>query len=178
MALVAVAECSDPQQARAALPRVGGPTLVDRRASVRSNRDDSISGARRRRDASAVIDALLAGAYESGLRRRSALDRDFGLRVDHLGGEVVIVDGETIECTLDGLPVADGGRRHPPVRDRVLDFLTSRASAWASRTSRASRHPSESALTSRNCSSFDGVLSEVRVRVTPVSIIRSRGSPR
>jgi acetolactate decarboxylase len=27
-------------------------------------------------------------------------------RVDHLGGEVVIVDGEAIECTLDGPPVA------------------------------------------------------------------------
>ncbi len=56
----------------------------------------------------AVIDALLAGAYESGLRVAEARSiGDFGLGcVDHLGGEVVIVDGEAIECTLDGPPVA------------------------------------------------------------------------
>jgi acetolactate decarboxylase len=56
----------------------------------------------------AVIDALLAGAYESGLRVAEARSiGDFGLGcVDHLGGEVLIVDGEAIECTLDGPPVA------------------------------------------------------------------------
>ena len=56
----------------------------------------------------AVIDALLAGAYESGLRVAEARSiGDFGLGcVNHLGGEVVIVGGEAIECTLDGPPVA------------------------------------------------------------------------
>jgi acetolactate decarboxylase len=56
----------------------------------------------------AVIDALLAGAYESGLRVAEARSSgDFGLGcVDHLGGEVVILDGEAIACTLDGPPVA------------------------------------------------------------------------
>src|SRR5215212_8549562 len=56
----------------------------------------------------AVIDALLAGAYESGLRVADARSiGDLGLGcVDHLGGEVVIVDGEAIECTLDGPPRA------------------------------------------------------------------------
>ena len=60
----------------------------------------------------AVIDALLAGAYESGLRVAEARSiGDFGLGcVDHLGGEVVIVDGEAIECTLDGPPVPASGR--------------------------------------------------------------------
>ena len=58
----------------------------------------------------AVLDALLAGAYESGLRVGEARSiGDFGLGcVDHLGGEVVIVDGAAIECTLDGPPIAMG----------------------------------------------------------------------
>ena len=56
----------------------------------------------------AVLDALLAGAYESGIRVDDATAiGDFGLGcVDHLGGEVVILDGSAIECTLDGPPVA------------------------------------------------------------------------
>ena len=56
----------------------------------------------------AVLDALLAGAYESGIRVAEARSLgDFGLGcVDHLGGEVVIIDGTAIECTLDGPPVA------------------------------------------------------------------------
>ena len=50
----------------------------------------------------AVLDALLAGAYESGMRVAEARSiGDFGLGcVDHLGGEVVILDGAAIECTL------------------------------------------------------------------------------
>jgi acetolactate decarboxylase len=54
----------------------------------------------------AVLDALLAGAYESGLRVSEACAvGDFGLGcVDHLGGEVVILDASAIECTLDGPP--------------------------------------------------------------------------
>ncbi|HET8778537.1 MAG TPA: acetolactate decarboxylase [Agromyces sp.] len=48
----------------------------------------------------AVLDALLAGAYESGIRVADACATgDFGLGcVDHLGGEVVILDGVAIEC--------------------------------------------------------------------------------
>jgi alpha-acetolactate decarboxylase len=91
----------------------------------------------------AVIDALLAGAYESGLRIAEARSiGDFGLGcVDHLGGEVLIVDGEAIECTLD----VRRWRWTTTTSSRsrsCADFLTSRESAWASRTSRASRHPS------------------------------------
>ncbi len=119
----------------------------------------------------AVIDALLAGAYESGLRVAEARSiGDFGLGcVDHLGGEVVIVDGEAIECTLDGPPVAMDDDdilpfaivcRFPEVPRVGLgeqDFAGFEASV-------------EGALTSRNlfhAVHFDGVLSEVRVRVTP-----------
>jgi len=119
----------------------------------------------------AVIDALLAGAYESGLRVAEARSiGDFGLGcVDHLGGEVVIVDGEAIECTLDGPPLAMDDDdilpfaivcRFPEVPRVGLgeqDFAGFTASV-------------EGALTSRNLFQavrFDGVLSEVRVRVTP-----------
>jgi acetolactate decarboxylase len=119
----------------------------------------------------AVIDALLAGAYESGLRVAEACSiGDFGLGcVDHLGGEVVIVDGEAIECTLDGPPVAMDDDdilpfaivcRFPEVPQVGLgeqDYAGFAASV-------------EGALTSRNlfhAVRFDGVLSEVRVRVTP-----------
>jgi acetolactate decarboxylase len=119
----------------------------------------------------AVIDALLAGAYESGLRVAEARSiGDFGLGcVDHLGGEVVIVDGEAIECTLDGPPLAMDDDailpfaivcRFPEVPRVGLgeqDFAGFAASV-------------EGALTSRNlfhAVRFDGVLSEVRMRVTP-----------
>ena len=119
----------------------------------------------------AVIDALLAGAYESGLRVAEARSfGDFGLGcVDHLGGEVVIVDGEAIECTLDGPPVAMDDDdilpyaivcRFPHVPRVGLgeqDFEGFTASV-------------EGALTSRNlfhAVRFNGVLSEARVRVTP-----------
>jgi Alpha-acetolactate decarboxylase len=56
----------------------------------------------------AVLHALLADAYESGPRVAEARSiGDFGLGcVDHLGGEVVIVDDEAIEYTLDGPPLA------------------------------------------------------------------------
>jgi acetolactate decarboxylase len=119
----------------------------------------------------ATIDALLAGAYESGLRVAEARSiGDFGLGcVDHLGGEVVIVDGEAIECTLDGPPLAMDDDdilpfaivcRFPEVPRVGLgeqDFAGFAASV-------------EGALTSRNlfhAVRFDGVLSEVCVRVTP-----------
>ena len=108
MALVAVAECSDPQQRGRRSPRWRSDSRRDRRASVRSTvmTPSPVPGAAVTQFA--VIDALLAGAYESGLRVAEARSiGDFGLGcVDHLGGEVVIVDGETIECTLDGPPVA------------------------------------------------------------------------
>ena len=122
----------------------------------------------------AVIDALLAGAYESGLRVGEARAiGDFGLGcVDHLGGEVVIVDGAAIECTLDGRPVTMDD-------DEILPFaivcrfpeipgvgLNEQDVAGLAGFA-ASVEPQ---LTSRNlfhAVRFDGVLAEVRVRVTP-----------
>ncbi|WJL95834.1 acetolactate decarboxylase [Microbacterium sp. ET2] len=54
----------------------------------------------------AVLDALLAGAYESGMPVEEALQHgDFGIGCcDRLGGEVVIVDGTAYACTVDGPP--------------------------------------------------------------------------
>ncbi|WP_019180850.1 acetolactate decarboxylase [Microbacterium yannicii] len=54
----------------------------------------------------AVLDALLAGAYESGLvASRVGELGDFGIGCcDALGGEVVILDGEVWECTVGEPP--------------------------------------------------------------------------
>ncbi len=119
----------------------------------------------------AVLDALLAGAYESGIRVAEARSLgDFGLGcVDHLGGEVVIIDGTAIECTLDGPPVVMHDDEVLPfaivckfpelpaadVRD--LDLAGLAASVELELASRNLFHAVR----------FDGVLSQVRVRVTP-----------
>lgn len=119
----------------------------------------------------AVLDALLAGAYESGLPVAEARSiGDFGLGcVDHLGGEVVILDGAVIECTLDGPPVAMDD-------DEILPFaivcrFPDLAPVGVSEQDLAGFTASvEGALTSRNlfhAVRFDGVLSEVRLRITP-----------
>lgn len=54
----------------------------------------------------AVLDALLAGAYESGITVADVRAAgDFGIGCcEHLGGEVVILDGEVFECTVDAPP--------------------------------------------------------------------------
>ncbi|WP_235480756.1 acetolactate decarboxylase [Agromyces sp. Leaf222] len=119
----------------------------------------------------AVLDALLAGAYESGIRVDEVRSLgDFGLGcVDHLGGEVVILDGTAIECTVDGPPSAMGDDevlpfaivcrmpRRPGIDVRDRDLAGFAASV-------------ESELVSRNlfhAVRFDGELSGVRVRATP-----------
>ncbi|GAA1962918.1 alpha-acetolactate decarboxylase [Agromyces allii] len=119
----------------------------------------------------AVLDALLAGAYESGIRVYEARRLgDFGLGcVDHLGGEVVIVDGAAIECTVDGPPSEMGD-------DEVLPFaIVCRMPQLAGLEVHdlgldAFAASVESELVSRNlfhAVRFDGRLSEVRVRATP-----------
>jgi acetolactate decarboxylase len=119
----------------------------------------------------AVLDALLAGAYESGMPvGEVAALGDFGIGCcDHLGGEVVILDGEVFECTVaepptpmadeETLPFADICRFTPgPVR-RVADADLAGLTAGV-----------EDALASRNlfhAVRVDGLLASVRVRVTP-----------
>ncbi|TYL52893.1 acetolactate decarboxylase [Agromyces mariniharenae] len=127
----------------------------------------------------AVLDALLAGAYESGMRVDEATAiGDFGLGcVDHLGGEVVILDGTAIECTLDGPPVAMGGDEILPfaIVCRFPDVPAVRVGVGmgggeGARDVASFAASVEGTLASRNlfhAVRFDGVLSEVRVRVTP-----------
>ncbi|MGI9822863.1 acetolactate decarboxylase [Agromyces sp. Marseille-Q5079] len=119
----------------------------------------------------AVLDALLAGAYESGLTVSEARTLgDFGLGcVDHLGGEVVILDGDVIECTTSNPPV-------PMLDDEVLPFaIVCRFPVLAGvgvrdRDLAGFTASVEAKLVSRNlfhAVRFDGVLAHVRVRVTP-----------
>ena len=119
----------------------------------------------------AVLDALLAGAYESGIRVDEATAiGDFGLGcVDHLGGEVVILDGTAIECTLDGPPVVMGGDDILPFAI-VCRFPDVPAADLLERDFAGFAASVEGRLASRNlfhAVRFDGVLSDVRVRVTP-----------
>ncbi|WP_400994918.1 acetolactate decarboxylase [Agromyces sp. GXQ0307] len=119
----------------------------------------------------AVLDALLAGAYESGIRVGEACALgDFGLGcVEQLGGEVVILDAAAIECTLDGPPAVMRMDetlpfaivcRFPDVA--AIDVGDCDLAGFAA--------SADAALTSRNlfhAVRFDGLLAEVRVRVTP-----------
>ena len=119
----------------------------------------------------AVLDALLAGAYESGMRVDEATAiGDFGLGcVDHLGGEVVILDGTAIECTLEGPPVAMAGDEILPFAI-VCRFPDVPAADLLERDFAGFAASVEGRLASRNlfhAVRFDGVLSDVRVRVTP-----------
>lgn len=118
----------------------------------------------------AVLDALLAGTYESGITVAEVRERgDFGIGCcEHLGGEVIILDGAVYECTLDGpparmadhdiLPFVDVCPSHPVAPTGVdgqdLDDLT---------------RTIESQLVSRNlfhAVRVDGVLAHARIRVT------------
>jgi acetolactate decarboxylase len=119
----------------------------------------------------AVLDALLAGAYESGLPASRVGDLgDFGIGCcDALGGEVVILDGEVWECTVGEAPnVMTDGETLPfavvseapagpptPVADQGMDGLVAAI---------------EDQLLSRNLFHsvrIDGRFDAVRVRVTP-----------
>lgn len=118
----------------------------------------------------AVLDALLAGAYESGMpASRVRAHGDFGLGCcDHLGGEVVLLDGELYECTVDGAPTRMADEEILPFADVCVFPETApvgvRAADLAALTSAV-----EERLLSRNlfhAVRFDGVVAAVRVRVT------------
>ena len=119
----------------------------------------------------AVLDALLAGAYETGMPVADALRAgDVGIGCcDRLGGEVVIVDGRAYECTVDGPPTQMAESDILPFVD-VAPFSDVASSTieyldLAALTSRV-----EGLLLSRNlfhAVRVDGVMASVRVRVTP-----------
>jgi acetolactate decarboxylase len=119
----------------------------------------------------AVLDALLAGAYESGMPVGEALGHgNFGVGCcDRLGGEVVIVDGEAFECTVDGPPT-------PMAADEVLPFADIASFPAAEPTEvqdldlDAFTVIVEAQLLSRNlfhAVRVDGVMATARIRVTP-----------
>lgn len=119
----------------------------------------------------AVLDALLAGAYESGIPVPDVRALGgFGVGCcDALGGEVVILDGELFECTVDEPPQAMADAESLPFVDvctppdgppeRVRDLELGAFVAVVER-----------ALVSRNlfhAVRVDGRFASVRVRVTP-----------
>lgn len=118
----------------------------------------------------AVIDALLAGAYDSGMSVETGKGLgDFGIGCcEDLGGEVIFIDGEVFECTVD----------EPPSRmtdAEVLPFVTvcrfpaTESSPVADLGLMALTASIEQELVSRNlfhAVRVDGVLKSVRVRVT------------
>ncbi len=119
----------------------------------------------------AVLDALLAGAYETGMPVADALRAgDFGIGCcDRLGGEVVIVDGQAYECTVDGPPTRMDESDILPFVDVApfpeVDSTPVVGLELAGLTSRV-----EELLVSRNlfhAVRVDGVMAVVRVRVTP-----------
>ena len=124
----------------------------------------------------AVLDALLAGAYESGISV-AAVRRlgDFGIGCcDHLGGEVLILDGEVFECTVGEAPDRMRDEQILPFVD-VCRFpaapaqtMTGRAISGADLS--AFTREVERELISRNlfhAVRVDGLFASVRVRVTP-----------
>lgn len=119
----------------------------------------------------AVLDALLAGAYESGMpvadvRRRG----NFGLGcLDALGGEVIVLDGELFECTTDGSPTRLSDAETLPFVD-VCDFPAVVPRAASALDLAGFTAHVEDLLVSRNlfhAVRWDGVVAEVRTRVTP-----------
>ncbi|MFG6443877.1 acetolactate decarboxylase [Microbacterium sp. P07] len=120
----------------------------------------------------AVLDALLAGAYESGMTVAEALERgDFGIGCcDRLGGEVVIVDGEAFECTVEGAPARMAAAATLPFVEVAPSEATEVASDANDLDLEALTAAVEGHLLSRNLFHsvrFDGVVGRVRIRVTP-----------
>lgn len=118
----------------------------------------------------AVLDALLAGVYESGitvgeLRRHG----DFGLGCcDGLGGEVIVLDGEAFECTLDGPPALMQDAEVLPFAE-VCRFLPGAPTDVEDADLAAATALVERALSSRNlfhAVRVDGEFASMRVRAT------------
>jgi acetolactate decarboxylase len=119
----------------------------------------------------AVLDALLAGAYETGMAVAEALRvGDFGIGCcDRLGGEVVIVDGRAYECTVEGAPTQMAESDILPFVD-VAPFPDVASTTVTGLDLGALTGRIEGLLLSRNlfhAVRIDGVMAAVRVRVTP-----------
>ncbi|MBB2976489.1 acetolactate decarboxylase [Microbacterium endophyticum] len=118
----------------------------------------------------AVLDALLAGAYESGVAVSRVRQRgDFGIGCcEHLGGEVIILDGDVFECTVDEAPDRMRDEQILPFVD-VCHFASPTVREVAGSDLAEFTRSVESALLSRNlfhAVRADGVFASVLVRVT------------
>ena len=126
----------------------------DRRAPVRSNRDDSVSRARCRRDAVRRARRAARRRLRVGpARRRRALDRGLRPRLrrpPRRRGRHRRRRGDRVHARRSA--GRDGRRRDPSVRDRVPVSRRRRESTWASGTSPASRHPSRARSRAGTCS--------------------------
>lgn len=119
----------------------------------------------------AVLDALLVGAYESGITVTEVRGLgDFGIGCcDHLGGEVIILDGDVFECTVGEPPDRMADAQILPFVD-VCRFGAATARTVAGADLAGFTEAVEGALVSRNlfhAVRVDGVFGSVRVRVTP-----------
>ncbi len=124
-----------------------------------------------------VLDALLAGAYGAGVP--AATVRGWGSVgigcCEGLGGEVVLVDGELVECTLDGPPRPMADDEHLPFAV-VSDLPDAPGVAVRDLDAAALSARIVAGLRSRNlfhAVRLDGTMSAVRVRVPP----RAAGFP-
>ena len=119
----------------------------------------------------AVLDALLAGAYESGIAVADVRGLgDFGIGCcDHLGGEVIILDGEVFECTVGEPPDRMQDAQILPFVD-VCRFAAASEHEIAGTDLAAFTARVEEGILSRNlfhAVRADGLFTSVRVRVTP-----------
>jgi acetolactate decarboxylase len=119
----------------------------------------------------AVLDALLAGAYESGITVGAVRELgDFGIGCcDHLGGEVLILDGEVYECTVDEAPDRMRDAQVLPFVD-VCRFPSAAPAALAGEDLAGFTDRVEAELVSRNlfhAVRVDGSFTSIRVRITP-----------
>lgn len=119
----------------------------------------------------AVLDALLAGAYESGITVAAVRELgNFGIGCcDHLGGEVLILDGEVFECTVGAPPDRMSDEQILPFVD-VCRFPATEGAVMTAADLAAFTDRVEEDLVSRNlfhAVRVDGVFSSVRVRITP-----------
>lgn len=118
----------------------------------------------------AVLDALLAGTYDSGMSVKAAKEiGDFGIGCcESLGGEVIITEGDVFECTVDEPPARmTDGEILPFVI--VCRFPSAAPEPIAGLGLAALTEHVERAMVSRNlfhAVRVDGVLRSARVRVT------------
>lgn len=117
----------------------------------------------------AVLDALLAGAYTSGIPTADVRGLgDFGIGCcDGLGGEVVLLDGDLVECTDEASPRAMTDSETLPFLDVCTFPDTSSEPVGASDVAELTAMIEER-LVSRNlfhAVRIDGVVAAVRIRV-------------